>query len=738
MTRNAPGAVDVANSITRCVSASLLLVAAAVAAADDDARLLFASAADGSCEIGLFSAAGEPETVDLKSDACPRTLLVSSDRRTAYVLVNENVVAFALDGTFEPVVVAFAPDLDLGSYLDKDIEKPHPSVLEESGALDMRVRAIDRFDNGSLGLHAALELPFGGSFDYLFELSGDTWSIVDARNCDNWTFECRFRQLEGSSSDMWSWAQEKLVWHPAVARSHLLVSDKGTFPGTLERRFEIDGARVVMTVGTFDSAHYDTVYTGELVIRWDDGRELMICNEQCHATISGGYVLAQRFWGGTLEVFDLRSGKSMLGPLQHAVWVDAPKVDYAEARGALVAAYQSGDFAGMVEASEKSLRARLEYPGGLFNLALSHALNDAPKRSLAVLERLLILGVDFNVAEMDAFAAVRELDGWAAYEAGIAELNTPKGNARVIVTLDDGQFAPEGIAVEPSGAIWLGSIHKGLLTRTLGTTEILSDRAGHWSVFGMRFARDGSLWFASAAVPQLHNAGDDEGKTGLFRYNLRSGEIDTTAVLPQYEENQLLGDLTLSLNQGDVYTTDSLTGGVYRYGIRSQKFDEIVPRGRLGSPQGLALSERGRYLYIADYIGGIYRLSLQDNRLQKVHNGSGRTDYGIDGLYFRDNELIAIQNGVRPHRVVAFELGNNGLSLAAARTLASNLPEFDEPTLGALRGDHLYFVANSHWDRFDRDNRLPEGLAGPIVLDILLAADCTLDICDQNDYSDSR
>ena len=43
----------------------------------------------------------------------------------------------------------------------------------------------------------------------------------------------------------------------------------------------------------------------------------------------------------------------------------------------------------MVDASEKSLRARLEYPGGLFNLALSHALNGDLERSLDTLNRLL-------------------------------------------------------------------------------------------------------------------------------------------------------------------------------------------------------------------------------------------------------------------------------------------------------------------------------------------------------------
>ena len=45
----------------------------------------------------------------------------------------------------------------------------------------------------------------------------------------------------------------------------------------------------------------------------------------------------------------------------------------------------------------------------------------------------------------------------------------------------------------------------------------------------------------------------------------------------------------------------------------------------------------------------------------------------------------------------------------------------NEPTLGAVHGDDFYFVANSHWNRFDRDNRLPQGLSGPIVLKLSLS-----------------
>ena len=94
--------------------------------------------------------------------------------------------------------------------------------------------------------------------------------------------------------------------------------------------------------------------------------------------------------------------------------------------------------------------------------------------------------------------------------------------------------------------------------------------------------------------------------------------------------------------------------------------------------------------------------------------------FGIDGLYRYGNELIAIQNGIQPNRVAAFTLAEDGLSVTSARVLARNLPEFDEPTLGVIAGVEFLFVANSHWNRFDRAGNLPEGLEGPSILRLSL------------------
>lgn len=397
--------------------------------------------------------------------------------------------------------------------------------------------------------------------------------------------------------------------------------------------------------------------------------------------------------------------------------------DYGDARAELIAAYQAADYAAMRAAAHKALAARPGFPGALFNLALAQVLDDDPAASLHTLRDLVSVGVDFEVAEIDEFAALKEQIDWSDYEAAVERLNEPAGFAEVIASVSADSFIPEGVAVDSEGRFYLGSIRHGVLVRVEERPVTLSTpNNGHWSIFGMRFDEDGGLWFTSAAVPQFAGLDDHAGRSGLFRYDTDSGKLTDKALLPRSDDAQLLGDLVLAPGRV-IYATDSLTGIVYRYDMTSGKFDIQVHSGLLASPQGLVLDESGRNLYVADYSGGLFRVSLASGDVEKVAIGANVTDYGIDGLYRYGDELIAIQNGIRPHRVVALKLGSDGLSVVAGRTIVSNLEEFDEPTLGFVSGDDFLFVANSHWNRFDAANELPPGLSGPIILRVSLRPD---------------
>jgi hypothetical protein len=393
---------------------------------------------------------------------------------------------------------------------------------------------------------------------------------------------------------------------------------------------------------------------------------------------------------------------------------------YSDARDELVAAYQAADFGAMRRAANKALLARPGYPGAVFNRALAEVLDGDAASSLSTLMGLADSGIDYRVAEAEEFAPLQALDAWPTYEQAIALLNEPVGSASIAYVYDTPDFVPEGIAIGSTGELYLGSIRHGQIVRVDDGATILSSAGGYWSVFGMRLNGAGELWFTSASVPEYARVVEESrGRTGLFRLDLHSMEITHSALLPPSDEPRVLGDLIL-VDDDTILATESLTGILYRYSISRAEFSEIVGVGTLRSMQGLVRDESGDYLYVADYVGGLFRVSLTDNAVAPVRADDSISLFGIDGLYRYGNELIAIQNGIQPHRVVAFALAGSGLEITGSRILARNMPEFDEPTLGQVVGDEFYFIANSHWNRFDRDRNLPDGLSGPIILRVKL------------------
>lgn len=393
---------------------------------------------------------------------------------------------------------------------------------------------------------------------------------------------------------------------------------------------------------------------------------------------------------------------------------------YADARSELVAAYQAENFAEMRVAAGKALDARPGYPGALFNRALAEALDGDAGTALNTVAGLVASGIDFGVAEIPEFDSLKEMPGWAAYVSAVEELALPAGDGTIVHTHDVADFVPEGIAIGDDGELYLGSIRHGTIVRIDEAAEVLSDADSHWSVFGMRLDGKGGLWFASAKIPEFAGRSEtDNGRTGVFRLDLKSKEITHKALLPTSEDPQVLGDLVL-VDDDTLLATESLTGALYRYSISAGAFTTLIAPGVLRSMQGLVLDKAGHYLYVSDYVGGLFRITLANNLVERVTADESISLFGIDGLYRFEDKLIAIQNGIRPHRVIEFALSNNGLVVTGSRILARNLPEFDEPTLGTVVGDEFFFVANSHWNRFDREGNLPDGLAGPIVLKISL------------------
>jgi sugar lactone lactonase YvrE len=178
----------------------------------------------------------------------------------------------------------------------------------------------------------------------------------------------------------------------------------------------------------------------------------------------------------------------------------------------------------------------------------------------------------------------------------------------------------------------------------------------------------------------------------------------------------VVGDLALA-DDGDVYVTDARGSGIYRIRSGGDFLETFVQPGVFRSPQGIVPTPDQRGLFVADYSRGIYHVDRVTGEVTRLAHAEDEVLLGIDGLS-RDGEgLIAVQNGTMPQRILRLELAEDRRSVSEVRVLASNLRDWDEPTLGLMIGDRFYYVANSQWNRFV-DGRLPpaEDLTDPRIM----------------------
>jgi hypothetical protein len=378
---------------------------------------------------------------------------------------------------------------------------------------------------------------------------------------------------------------------------------------------------------------------------------------------------------------------------------------------------------------------RPNHPRVVYMLAGAYALDGDGGAAVEWLGKLAGMGLVAEPAEDDDFASVADTDEFKAVLEKFAANSKPAGDSEVAFSIPgQGDLIPEGIAHDPvTGHFYVGSIYKRAIVevrpdevRSFGSWE---RGDGLWSVFALRVdpARR-VLWACSSAIAQTRWVREGEvGYAGVFKYDLTTRLVMERFVLSNSRGQHLFGDMALS-RSGDVYVSDGAAKSIYRVG-GDGVFERWIESDRFSSLQGIAFSGDERYLFVADYSYGVFRIEVKNREVRSLPYPDDLVVLGIDGLSYHDSSLIVIQNGVLPHRVLRLRLNDRQDRIESWEVLAANHPDFDEPTLGVIvpgparpgatrRGGSFYFVANSHWGAFDRDGKLRSGadLAPPVIL----------------------
>ncbi len=391
-----------------------------------------------------------------------------------------------------------------------------------------------------------------------------------------------------------------------------------------------------------------------------------------------------------------------------------------------IADYRAKNFAGFLENMKKASDLRPNHSRLIYNLAIAYVLNDRPKEALSLLDQLAEMGLTFRIGNDDDF---KPLFADAKFEEirKRMELNRQPINAsQKAFSIDQKDLIAEGVAYNPkTRTFYLSSIHKRKIVAVSAdgkTRDFSAETDGLWSVSGMRIdVKRQILWACSSVFPQMKGfAKEDDGRAGIFKYDLKSGKLLKKYLLSNEAEKHALGDLVLTDN-GDVFATDSVSPNIYFLDQKSDKLELFVKSDLFSSLQGPALTPDGKHLFVADYGKGIFRIETATKKITQLKPAAKVTLLGLDGLYYHDGKLIGIQNGINPQRVASFSLNPQATEITGFTALETNHPDFNEPTLGTIIGDELFFVANSQWELVSEKAELQtEKLRNPVVLKLKL------------------
>ena len=291
----------------------------------------------------------------------------------------------------------------------------------------------------------------------------------------------------------------------------------------------------------------------------------------------------------------------------------------------------------------------------------------------------------------------------------MTEAGQPFGEFEVHATLPDDLAMPEAIAYDAkAGRVFVGSIRDGSIRYSRDgedwTLFAESDSVdGLHAVFDLVVDQErGHLWAATAMVG--HFEGFDEamaGQTGVLKFDLESGERLAAMSVPASGMQHLLGSLALA-SDGTLFAADTNNPVLFRLPPGGEALELFFGNQNFSSLRGLALSADDRLLYMSDYEQGIFVLATDgSNQGWKLAVPENLNEGGIDGLYWWDDHLIAIQNGISPQRVLRLQLGPDGLGVTGIAPVLAALETFDTPTFGAMDGSRLLLFSGSHWGHVD-------------------------------------
>jgi sugar lactone lactonase YvrE len=411
--------------------------------------------------------------------------------------------------------------------------------------------------------------------------------------------------------------------------------------------------------------------------------------------------------------------RSIVGALMllfslHAVGQDSLQFYFNQAR----INYKAKAYDDFYKNIKKANRIHPYHQGVLYQAGIASALVGKKEESIWFLKKAINVKANFDLETPD-LAALSEETNFINLRKEQQNLLKPEIHSDTAFTLADRKLHVESIASgNKKNVFYLSSIHKRKILQVDdkgNVRDFAGSSDGLAAVFGLKVdSKRNFLWVSSSPVAEM-DPYDTTTKSAVYKYDLKTKKL-LSKFYPNHSAKEfVLGDLILDAS-GVPYVSDSKNNIIFTVNDKTNKLEPFFSSSEFLNIQGIAMSSDGQYLFVADYIKGIYRLTTKTKELILLSTDFDISLKSTDGLIFHDNSLIAIQNQVVPMRALRVFLNDKSDKLVRYVVIDNNHPGFGEPTNGCIVNNHLFYVANSQWGAYDKGKIKVESLHDILIL----------------------
>ncbi|NPD47286.1 SMP-30/gluconolactonase/LRE family protein [Lentimicrobium sp. S6] len=287
-----------------------------------------------------------------------------------------------------------------------------------------------------------------------------------------------------------------------------------------------------------------------------------------------------------------------------------------------------------------------------------------------------------------AFITLREKEGFNHIIGALENSEKPIHKSQIAFTISDKELVPEGITYDPiEKMFYLGSETKHKIVKV--------DQKGN-SVDFTTDGQDGLSMVLGIHIDPVRRilwaCSYKETGTGVFKYDLPSGTLIKKYILPPNGIRREFNDLVIHPN-GDVYITAPGNKAIYMISQGSDSLELFLRSELFISPNGITLSKDGSTIYFSDVKIGIYSLDIKTKSFKLLTIEPSFSTIGIDGLYFVNNKLYAVQ--IVLNQICMFSLNKDASHIESCEILERNGPYLDKPTTGVIVDNYFYFIADT-------------------------------------------